>query len=429
MSRFELGGKGDPIPLIALPDPNLDENLPPQVFLLSDGVPFNKFDWVGLGYTHYEVWCIGGSGGRGAPGSNQVIWRATRTRPVMTSAEWSNYLALMHYYNDPLGVVYTKWDPTPRPGAPNGGVVVISMDEYYEIQFPQHNPWYRSTYFAAILQDYGLAGGGGGGGGVAVASGLLADLDLETDVVVGAAGADAPVGQYTVNGTWHPVPYEIGGGTTLQQWANDWMNDYPVPIPGFAPAAAGQDGGASSFGGDICQASGGKGGKPYYLWNGSAFVRNGNGGDGGIGGQLTAGGGAAGSAADGVNGADGSWDGTIGAGGGGGHAARPGVPAGDFGFPPAVPYIPATAGGRGAFSYADTSIFGDRQPAVPAQIHYQTFDYYTGAPAIDRIDIGTGAGWAGGGGGARALRTKNYGSDAPTFNPNGLVLVRLTAVL
>lgn len=63
--RVFLAGEGDPIPQVALPDPNLSSDLPPQTFLFSDGDGFLKADWVGLGYTHYEVICIGAVGGNG----------------------------------------------------------------------------------------------------------------------------------------------------------------------------------------------------------------------------------------------------------------------------------------------------------------------------------------------------------------------------
>ena len=420
MSRLELGGKGDPIPLIALPDPNLDDNLTPQVFALEDGVPFVKTDWVGLGYTHYEVWCIGAAGGRGGGISNQAIFLTAHHRPVMTSGEWSNYLALMHYYNDPLGVVYTKWDPN-IPGE-----VVISMEEWYQLNIPNHDPWYVNTFRSPFLsEDTGAIGGAGGGGGIHVMSGELATLPEACDVEVGVAGAETiPPGQTFVNGAWTPLPYSVGG-TALQQWATEFMNEYPNPHPSFLPPQVGQDGGASTFGGDICQASGGKGGAPAKKWVGGSFVVDGSGGEGGVGSRTLAGGGAPGSNSP-ANGSDGTWDGTIGQGGGGGRGGRVTTSSG---FPPTSVVTPPTDGGRGSFSYADTSIFGDRQQKSNWVTTQYIFDYVTGnITSVNKFPT-TNTIIPGGGGGAKALHKMNYGSRAVSFNPNGLVVIRLTAVV
>lgn len=429
MSRFELGGKGDPIPLIALPDPNLNDDLPAQVFVLSDGVPFDKTDWVGLGYTHFEVWCIGGAGGLGAPVStNGLMWRANRVRVPLNATEWATVLRIEDYWARQLIPPYGPYIP---------GQDQAALFAYVEANNPGHLSGYVSTFFDAFLIDSGVKGGGGGGGGMEVASGLLADLGDLTDVVVGQKGADAVVGQTMVHGIWTPPAYENPVPTwtaDLQMradimWSTEFHNEYPLPHKTFANPLPGGDGGASTFGGDICQASGGKGGNPYDSWNGSAFVRDGDGGEGGVGGRTLAGGGAAGAASDNVNGSDGSWDGTIGEGGGGGHAYKAGVPAGDFGFPPAIPEIQATDGGRGSFSYADTSVFGDREQRGTAQFRNKQVDYYTGAITTDVLVTGTKLSEPGGGGGARALRTMNKGSKAVSFDPNGIVVIRLTAVL
>lgn len=418
MSRFELGGHEGPIPTIALPDPNLDDNLPPQVFLLQDGVPFVKTDWVGLGYTHYEVWCVGGAGGYGGSESNNLFWRATRVRPVMNATDWANYLNLMVYYAAQLIPPY----------GPYGGTEAATR-AYYEAQFPNHDPWYVSTFFDAFLQDNAWRGGAGGGGGVEVAVGLLADLADATDVEVGSAGANAEAGQTTQHGLWTPAAYDASFGTPLQQWATEWMNEYPLPHKQFAEPAAGGAGGASTFGGDICQASGGEGGEPYKVWDGSQFVFAGDGGDGGIGGRTAPGGGASGASDFGVSGSDGGWDGTIGEGGGGGHSGKPGQLDNPSTFPnEAIEVTLPTDGGRGAFSYADTSVFGAREQKHIGYQRVRQVDYYTGAITSDTLVASTIPVEAGGGGGVVANQNLPYGSRAVGFNPNGAVIIRLTAI-
>jgi len=281
MSRFELGGQGEPISNIALPDPNIDPNLPPQVLVLEDGVPFLKADYVGLGYTHYEAWCVGAAGGRGGDGGARYgIYAITNNAldpafaPPTTS--WP-------YYNVP--------DPA-RPG--------YSITHYHD---PVLGGMWSSNMFIGFPNVWG---GGGGGGGLHLVSGLLVDLPDEAPVVVGQAGVDAAPGQISNPNPVTPSPPYTPGSV------------YDPPIRTFYPPAAGGDGGASSFNGETCRASGGKGGNPGAHWAGDLLMYEAKGGDGGCGGRTTAGGGGVGSTAE-TNPSDGTWDGSIGKGGGGGR--------------------------------------------------------------------------------------------------------------
>lgn len=361
MSRIELGGFGDPIPLEALVDLSLDDTFPSLVFNLPDGSPFDKTDYAGVGYTHYEAWCIGAAGGR-----------AGRLR-------------------------------------------------------------HRDALVSAITSQ----GGGGGGGGLHHVSGLLSDLLTLTPVVVGVAGADGADGADTVN-------------EATEQ-----------------PGNPGSDGGYSAFG-SVCEASGGKGGLvtgaryggttvpipggSYYVWR-LQLRPGGDGGEGGIGGQTVPGGGAAGGShmvhfVPGFTGLQtrgyydliapvlGSWDGeSIGEGGGGGRGgthtilsshipprADPSVSWGAA-WPPDV-YANhetnlwyATAGAKGSFNFADTSHYGNGQPASLSE------------PIL--IDVLTTPGRLivpGGGGGGRVNEMLRYGSFATGFSPNGCVVIRLFRV-
>lgn len=80
-------------------------------------------------------------------------------------------------------------------------------------------------------------------------------------------------------------------------------------------------------------------------------------------------------------------------------------------------YFPASNGGRGSFSYADTTIFGDRQLRQDVSI-LVGYGYGSMQP---RPMI------AGGGGGARPLSLP-FGSRAPGYSPHGVVLIRLTRI-
>lgn len=359
--RVELKGKGTPIPELALPAPGVVSELPPQAFLLGDGASFEKADFVGLGYTNFEVWCIGAVGGRG--GDNI---------------------------------------------------------------FPQL---------------YIMYGGGGGGGGFHRVVGLLADLPDSCPVIVGQAGAD---GQDS-NLQWPMIPEtHVFDGENV-------LND-PLVLdtnPDYVPPLAGQDGGASSFNGDTCRASGGKGGAPTkpdvqrvftfsdvgaewseYATRQTSRRRSGDGGEGGSGGQIEAGGGGLGGSVTPVivtsPGApsdiyvkpkDGTWDGEIGQGGGGGIGGFGGLfPATPGGDPAHWSQLPTAAllaenGAKGSYSYRDTSVYGVGQlgstdPSILTPIRRP-----------------------GSGGGARLSKLAAYGSHAPGANPNGAVFIRLTKVV
>lgn len=223
------------------------------------------------------------------------------------------------------------------------------------------------------------AGGGGGGGGLHHVTGFLEDLPEELDIVVGqegVKGADGnnqnprlvtSLGRKTYVG---PTP------TTVAIWMNqaNWLFE-PASVavnPDYVPAQSGGDGGYSAFG-DVCKASGGKGGDPPivefatgsfgWVWPDPStwgayspgtsnpgrldpsFDRmkydGGDGGEGGAGNRTIAGGGAAGSYSyEGayvgytlgdpsfqynrtyVTAKDGTWDSTVGKGGGGGRGGN-----------------------------------------------------------------------------------------------------------
>jgi len=167
-------------------------------------------------------------------------------------------------------------------------------------------------------------GGAGGGGGLHRVRGVLSALPAACPVVVG-----------------------VGGNPGL-----DHVSDPALTTDG-------EDGGYSSFNGNTARASGGQGGRKVAT-NSVTVSSQANGGAGGIGDRILAGGGAVGGVAGtptatgpgtpGTAGADGSWDGIIGEGGGGG--------AGGVGTYLGVTANAATAGGRGSFDPGDTSVYG-----------------------------------------------------------------------
>lgn len=362
--RVHVAGKGNPIPQIALPAPGVITDLPPQAFLLETGVPFEKADYVGLGYTNFEAWCIGAAGGRGG------------------------------------GYIFR----------PDGWAV-----------------------------SHPILGGAGGGGGLHHAAGLLADLPDSAEVVVGQAGLNG------AEDSGH-TPYAADTDT-------DGRIVNPVtfhPNSAWVPAEPGSDGGFSSFDGDTCRASGGKGGDPigttdpfatYFvggeisgIFLGTHFI--GDGGEGGKGDIVPfAGGGGAGAHVDRsvvppkfYKAADGGWDGSVGEGGGGGVGGQEyyhlsgSSPETMTETPDPVPpdVVLARGGGKGSFSYRDTSVYGPGQPQHSETLTYQPPGYPT--PVTDGFVTG------GTGGGARVNKLLAYGSRAPGFNPNGAVYLRIYKV-
>jgi hypothetical protein len=391
MSRFELGGLGSPIPIFALPDPNLSEDLPPQTLILEDGVPFIKLDWVNLGYTHYEVWCIGACGGKGGDAASGVSWPYHIVQPHPTDQP------VTHWY-DPYG------------------------------------------------ESIQASGGAGGGGGLHKSSGLLADLPASVPVVVGVRGADAPVG-YAGTLDDNSQGYVFGAPYTPNP-PPPWPSAsavYDLPHKTFYAPVDGGDGGASTFGGTICRASGGKGGKKAVLSNlyyGSTVYRiiyPGAGGDGGAGDRSSAGGGAVGGwsetvwAGDGshisvnIRGeivhppSDGTWDGVIGQGGGGGPGGR--VERGrDLHNVSYVRYYGTGSGSKGAFSFGDTTVYGPQQNK--GAFVYVPDTSYSHTPGGEPVIWDTYPILAGGGGGAHRNESK-FGSLATGYSPNGFVLIRI----
>lgn len=284
---------------------------------------------------------------------------------------------------DYLATGYNRFDVMCIGGAGGrgGGLPVedtpVSQPSWVRYQrtvpFTQPSVIATGPQISGVRQD-ARVGGGGGGGGLHRIKGRLALLPTNVAVIVGAAGADGV----------HPAP--------------------------------GGDGGPSSFGGVICRASGGKGGRAYGDTSTSTA------GQGGVGNAELAGGGA-------DPGASGAWDGVIGHGGGG--VGAPG------------------SGGAGSVSAADPTTSGPGDPAGTINLRRDTVvvgDYVIESGSANPAGTGT---WVeyyslnpiysdipsipGAGGGAKPFllngETVQYGSRAQGRPGTGLVIVRLTYII
>lgn len=471
--RAFLGGRGLPRDEFALIGAGgTADGSTPVVLLLEDGEVFTPEDYMSLGYTDFEAWCVGASGGRGGDATEILTWRITQTQETMPDDIWEDVLvaadradawrpgylyvneawgwyagiggpALSDYHHREViegsGGVY-RYYLTPRQNAQwNNFWHVGTVTHFHEMVPPDTAPW---------------IGGGGGGGGLHVVAGRLDELPTSVAAEVGQKGADGAIGQARQPTSlvdpayfWHPGEWYAFEGGRLDDGMNEarwnWAHRFPNGHPSIPPPGEGSPGGASSFG-DICQASGGKGGKAAIHWPGTTPARQllAHGGEGGVGGQTDPGGGADGAVSS-SSGKDGSWSGSIGQGGGGGrggvisHLSR--MISNYYGYIYAgtVAAIQATQGGRGSLNYGDTSVWGARGPlgtysqVVRAPAPYTQWNYKYNAIISETPWSATveslipKSANPGSGGGARIPGNRKYGSQAPGYNHDGAVLLRL----
>jgi len=523
MSHVEFGGFGLPIPEsadVSVLDPHLRPDLPMQTLVLVDGQPFHKVDWVSLGYNQYEVWCVGGAGGQGGNASRKYYWNENintdmpEPMPSNVFTAWKEMMlydgvsSRTQYFRDSYWHTYVAGETPPPAGTIEwmdwkqfGGWLIYTnwytFDQYANFaashadwmydgwnywKAHQNMPpvgWRRYMGLPQLMDEGAAIGGGGGGGGVQVVSGKLADLPDVVPVSVGKAGADAPVGHLLSNGPFTPstsmLPLlsqnaERENVTRInpQLWEatyRAWTDNYALPHPSFYPPAAGEDGGASAFG-DICMASGGKGGGPSVIWVSGQPKFFAHGGDGGKGGTLVAGGGGQGSIVEGsgvdlwpLPGKGGTWDGAIGTGGGGGRGGSSaqsykymytladgntysvhnlyGGASQDFSV---IHNRNASEGGWGAYSKLDTSVYGEGSPIqsmVTPTVYGGSLAHSAGGGSASLTQqtqdiVPILQMFPGVGGGARVNRKYRFGSYRskmdPSWSPNGLVLLRLSKI-
>lgn len=414
--RVALGGKGFPRIEFALQ--GTDEQISPEVpivLLLENGEVFHPEDYASLGFTHFDAWCVGATGGYGGGSRSLASFKVTETYEVMSAAQWDMHVEA-RYLEQQLQDYFALRPPvTTGPGWQPANYDTIRAN--LEARNPSHSFKIRTYYNPELVQGSGGiyspergvviydigSGGAPGGGGLQIVSGELADLPADNDVVVGQVGANGAPGQIRVNGLWYPDPvliywttsYRGSGHPDVWGWLIDndqlgnaprrkeiidalipWLVRYPSPV-GFPTPQSAQNGGYSAFG-DVAKASGGKGGRAAYVWDGSKFVEDADGGAGGVGNSIVAGGGGAEGTEIGASGKDGLWNPATQIGQGGGAGNR-------FG-----------QGGRGSWSYANTTLYG----AVSG-------------PA---------------GGGAKIMRKYLHGSKTSKYDPNGAVVLRIYRV-
>lgn len=499
MARIKFDGLGSPIPEIALPPFGSDTDLPSTVLTFTDDAEFPVDQYRALGFTHFEVSCVGAAGGRGSDSSSnsglmadfssrtvpQDVWNLQIELAAIEDYYWQQnqiYYYLTHeipnyenpsapwhlspaQYNRQYGIVSNNspyWKDYPwASGSPAmysyvqsvGGWVLGALwtaAQVYDLQHPVHTLTFVTYKGAYLIPTIEGLGGPGGGGGFHKINGSLEDLPDLVPVIVGKSGVDGELGQTKQFDPWTPMPSIYVPGQSapgsyaarreaINAFLSGYTKEYPEPHTTFSThPVKGSDGGASSFG-EVCQASGGVGGAPGMVWDGTKFVPNGNGGAGGIGGRLTAGGGGSGSTVEGVNGSDGVWRPTtgIGSGGGGGQSGKPPTISGYNNSNMSATYQShlATAGGQGSYSYADTSVYGQRQPRQPwtymkpvstGQAYADGTFVSTGLIYVPTVEPNSLIG--GSGGGARPAKNLKVGSRASGYSPNGVVVLRLVKI-
>lgn len=284
-----------------------------------------------------------------------------------------------------LALGYNRFDVLCIGGAGGraGHVTETIPDSATHHQVP---PFDYDLFFNSFVHWFG---GGGGGGGIHRVKGRLALLPTNVPVVVGDAGANGADTEVTA-----PFHDYHSGGT----------GEIPVDIP------SGADGEASSFGGTICRASGGKGGVGI------------NGGAGGIGNAGLAGGGA-------DPGDDGVWNGVIGSGGGGGQGSKSwALPDSQFGRGDSTP------SGDGAVSSLDPVTSGPGEDSAAFGYDWTRIDHGTdGYNSLSAQHLAVPHAFGAAGGGAKPYvingETVQYGSKAGGRPGSGIVVIRLTYVI
>jgi hypothetical protein len=297
---------------------------------------------------------------------------------------------------DYLAMGYNRFDVM-CIGAAGGNAGHVKQTIPDSAPHKQSPPFDYDLYFNSYVHFFG---GGGGGGGVHRVKGRLALLPTIVPVVVGQAGADGAYSEVV-------APFH--------HWSSGGTGEIPVTIP------PGEDGEASSFGGTICRASGGKGAPGQ------------GGGAGGIGNAELSGGGAA-------PGQNGPWDGVIGSGGGGGSGAKILAVNGTY----ASGGGSGTAGGDGAVSAADPTTKGLGRVSEGFGLDYTRVTSETVGGVLTGYNTLVGAHYealnatGGAGGGAKPFlingENAQYGSKtssglATTPHENGLVVIRLTYII
>lgn len=404
--RIELKGKGTSIPVFGLPSFSAEGDLPTQTFLLENGVPFVKTDYVSLGYTHYEVMCVGAVGGKG--GDNPSPYRYSQGGGgggggLMAAA----------------GLLADLPESTPvvvgQPGADGRDV-----DAFDYVAGRKEYTWFRVALRA-------------NGSGEAVVDSGARPLVVDGVTYITAAGAMvAPYVMTDERGNIVPANYPYTTWDAAHPERIPKVGYVMYPNTSYVQPLDGADGGYSSFG-TICKASGGKGGKKTpdyatynYQYGGIANRPGGAGGQGGMGGTLVAGGGGAGGYTEEVYSpgfpaeptsfnaiapVDGTWDGTIGKGGGGGRGGlyrKPTTNLEGWENSAGVTHL-AQNGAQGAFNFADTTRYGPGQN--------RSVDSIYGINVIP-----------GSGGGAKLSPVAIYGSRAAGANPQGVVWLRLVQI-
>jgi hypothetical protein len=395
MSQIEFGGYQDPIPSEAIPNTFLYDAASPLINL-ADGLDFQLADYDTLDYTHYEVICIGGAGGRGG--------------------------------NFPHSAFYSYG------GAGGGGG--LNRINGKLVDLPSSIP--------VVVGQPGANGIDGNGEDLYIMAqsyGLPEEsFPLENMTIVDTGARPLQRGGHTyINAGGNMVPpYFMSDqlGNVVPPSDPDAI-DYVMASVNSTRIAPedGQDGESSSFG-SICKASGGTGGKksPLYvvyngIYGGLTQQPGGDGGDGGTGGQILSGGGGTGGASiynywpEGTPGGfsgkykdstlvaaqNGTWDGKIGQGGGGG---RGGTTFFFFDSTTGIDFISSDVsgnGGHGSYYAGDTSKSGAGGNAAKG---YR-----------DELVI------PGAGGGETADKIVSYGSRNPASNPNGIVVIRFYKLL
>lgn len=308
MTRIELGGEGFPIPTEALPDGLVEGALTPLTFTFNEDGSFDKTQWTPFGFTIFEIFCVGGAGGRGGfgrhifGGGTNAPWGVEGTGGGGGGGGMHYVAGLLADLDDISAVVvgqagahgadgpFNYNDLPLNPGSPGvdgefssfaGALCRASGGKggkvWQATRIPSPNPAEAGYY--VVTYRLGGDGGDGGVGGQTAAGGGAAGA---TSVLTGVTGPRGPtwLPDSGDQGFWDGTIGEGGGGGmgffgrgfgvgSDAAWVPfDGTIDFPTIVDNSPTGSnAATEGGRGSFNYADSSKHGAKGNQPDRVWS------------------------------------------------------------------------------------------------------------------------------------------------------------------
>jgi hypothetical protein len=215
MTRIHLNGEGLPIPSQALPDGLAGETLSPLTFTFEEDGSFDKTEWEALGFTIFEVMCVGGAGGR-ASRAHYVVGLGQTAPALLFTTGGGGGGGGMHIVS---GLLSELDDISPIVVGQAGAHAADSPITYNDLLVDPGDPG-ADGGFSTFADDICMASGGKGG----EVSPVQASDDPSTSRRPGGNGGDGGIGAQTAvgGGASGGVAEEDGSWTVSQGGQGFW---------------------------------------------------------------------------------------------------------------------------------------------------------------------------------------------------------------